>query len=657
MSEHDERPNTSKPRGATLESPAQPSTPSSTKIEPPKSAMHPSRAHPTMAPPSTGLRLGFTDIKAPRRDNELPSGLNQATPTKGGGALPATPFTFSVSRTGADPGLSSRAKKMLDELRGDAAQIKADLAAQRDREREELGARKIAVPKGKSGRFSAAHEAAFEKMDSIENHPSAFRAKLTPVAGVKRSSSRANLDELPSSVTRRSAIKRSPSKAKLDEVESPRSPRFRKPAVPSSVKSRAAAIEAESNPPTPAKRFKQRMEDDASSSRPASRDASSIPRPKSSGTDGTSLTHSKSTMSLASPTKSSLLRAGAKGPTITAVTPSKTEAPSLKKSATTANLRADATPSRRIFSPGRLDRVKSILKRRPDEKPGSALPLPSAAVSKTPAPPRTDKALPALPTCATTPRRKPVKTLDATPSGRQAVKMQNSPSPAPTSFFRSLSRSVRGPGADGRQPSLGSVMAGSSKKAEGGEVVYPDLSVFSGLPPAKEKSTSMPPPSEPGTFTFRSDHTINFNGTPAAGFGASPGQSSVRHVRSSVLPMPGSFPSAPSGVGNKENRSPAPKLPGISHGMRSKKRHRPATDEEDAEREEAERAAKKRKGEHVPEGDALLAPRLVGKGGCKLDSPKKSMVPRGGVQAKRSPKKPVLSMSRLNMLARPKNRD
>lgn len=630
-----------------------------------------------MAPPSTGLRLGFTDIRPAKKDNELPSGLNQVTPTKGS-ALPATPFTFSVSRASADPGLSARAKKMLDELRGDAAQIKADLAAQREREGHdtEMSGRKFAKPKGKSSRFSAAHEAAFEKMDSIANHPSAFRAKLTPVAGIKRSSSRANLDELPSSVTRRSAVKRSPSKAKLDEGNTPQSTRFKKPALPSSVRHRTAAIEAaESNPPTPAKRFKQRLEDDASTSRPGSSDGSSIPRPKSSGNNGPTLTHSKSTMSLASPAKASLSKAATRGPTITAVpTPSKSEAPSLKKSATIANLRGETTPSRRIFSPGRLDRVKSILKKRTNdpEKPGSALPLPSAPVSKTPGPARVDKALPPLP--LTTPRRKLVKNVDTTPNGRQAMKMQNSPSPMPTSLFRSLSKSVRGSNAGARQPNLGSVMAGSSKKPvegqQSGEVVYPDLSVFSGLSPANNgKSTSMPPPSVPGTFTFRSDHTINFSKMSPAGFGASPGQASVRHVRSSMLPMPGSFPSGgsnPSSVdtrsGNKENRSPAPKLPGISHGMRSKKRHRPTTDEEDAEHEAAQRAAKKRKNEHVPEGDALLAPRLMGKAGerkgaCKLDSPKKTMVPRGGVQAQRTPKKPMLSMSRLNMLARPKNRD
>ena len=665
--------------------------------------MHPSKAQSTMAPPSEGLRLGFTDIRpVAKRDGTIPSGVGQQTPTKSGG-LPSTPFTFSIGRPSADPNLSSRAKQMMAELRGEADRIKAELAAQREKQGDtDVNGRLIAKPKGKNGRFSAAHDAAFERMDSIENHPSAFRAKLTPVAGVKRSSSRADLDELPPSVTKRSVMKRSPSKARLDD-DSHRSPWLRKALTASSVKARAAAIdtnESSAPAPTPAKRVKQRLEDDASSSRLISRDGSSIPFPKSSGNDsGATLTHSKSTMSLISPTKSSLSRTASKGPSTTASS-SKSELPTLKKSATTADLKGTMTPGRRILTPSRFERVKSILKTRRDdaEKPGSALPLPAAPVSKTPAPPRVNKALPSLPTCATTPRRKLVKNLDSTPTESEALKMQNSPSPVkkqtsptrgPTSLFKSLSRSVRGRDAEHNCPNMDSVFGSSTKKSaetKKDEVVYPDLSVFSGHSAPKEKSSSVPPPSGPGTFTFRSDHTINFSGASPTGFGASPGQSSIRQVRNSMLPappsIPGSFPDQPASdinansnsantdtrSSNKENRSPALKLLGISHGMQSKKRHRPSTDEEDAKKEAEERAVKKRKNEHVPEGDALMAPRLMGKGtpadkkgraGMKLDLPaKKTMVPRAGVQAaSRTPgRKPVLSMSRLNMLATPKKR-
>ena len=629
-----------------------------------------------MAPPSSDLRLGFTDIRpSEKKGNQLPSGVTQVTPSK---APPSSPFTFTFTRQGtaADLGLSTRAQEMMNELRDEAARIKAELAAQREREQEEEtqrnGGRRIAKPKGKSGRFSAAHMAEFKKMDSIENHPSAFRAlrnQLTPVAGIKRSSSRANLDELASPITLRSGIKRSQSKARLDE---PETPRHRKtPAAGSPIKSR---IPVDSNPPTPAKRFKQRLEDDASSSRPVSRDTSSIPRPKSSSVDAVpgSLVRSQSTMNLASSTKSSLARAAAKGPTVSLVkSPSKPELSSPKKLATAGNPTAGvATPTRRILSPGRFEKVKSILRGQKgdnEKKPGSALPLP-AGVSKTPHPPRVDKALPPIPVCATTPRRKLSKRLNATPLLKEAITAQkNSPTPMSPGIFKFRAKASQSSRAEEPQyPSVDSVMAGTGNNT--GDVAYPDLSVFSGMSPSnrEEKSGSMPPPSVPGTFTFRSDHTISFKSVSPTGFGGSAGQSSIRHVRASILPIPGSFPNSVMDAGkanvasgsNKENKSPMKILPGISHGMRNKKRHRPSSDEEDAEREEAERAAKKRKNEHVPEGDVLFAPRLVGKTPTSI---KKAQISRVGSQplTRDSPvkRKPGISLSRLKMLSQPKSRN
>ncbi|PKS10227.1 hypothetical protein jhhlp_001977 [Lomentospora prolificans] len=663
------------PRPAIVEVPSTPS--SSSPIKPPMSEMHPSKVHTTMAAPSSGLRLGFTDIKpSEKKGSNQPSGLTQVTPSKGP-ALPSSPFTFTFTRQGtaADLGLSSRAQEMMNELREEAAKIKAELAAQREREEQEdemNGGRRIAKPKGKSGRFSAAHMAEFKKMDSIENHPSAFRAlrnQLTPVAGIKRSSSRANLDEAVSPITQRSGIKRTQSKARLNE---PDTPRHRKPVTASSpIKSR---IPVDNNPPTPAKRFKQRLEDDASSSRPVSRDGSSIPRPKSSGVDaaGGNLVRSQSTMSLVSPSKTALARSAIKGPTITLVkSPSKPELSSLKRSTTTnALLPGSATPTRRILSPGRFEKVKSILRghKGQREKAGSALPLPANA-SKTPNPPRVDKALPPVPVCATSPRRKLSKRLGASPTGKEMVKLQNSPSPLPSSnIFKFRAKSSQSSRAEQpRFASVDAVMAGAGKTD--GEVLYPDLSKFGSVSPppvnSDGKAGSMPPPSVPATFTFRSDHTISFKSASPTGFGGCAGQSSVRHVRPSILPIPGSFPnsimdatkSPTAGGPNKENKSPVKLLPGISHGMNNKKRHRVSSDEEDAEREAAERAAKRKKNEHVPEGDALLAPRLVGKTPTGF---KKAQVSGLGSQplARDLPvkRKPGLSLSRLKMLSQPKNR-
>jgi len=101
------------------------------------------------------------------------------------------------------------------------------------------------------------------------------------------------------------------------------------------------------------------------------------------------------------------------------------------------------------------------------------------------------------------------------------------------------------------------------------------------------------------------------------------------------LAMPGSFPD-----NNKENVSD---LPSVPHGMSNKKRHRVDLDDE-KDPEEASRSPKKQKA-NTAEGEMLVAPRLMAKmktPNSKLASPAKG--------------KGILSMSRLNMLARPKVR-
>jgi hypothetical protein len=96
--------------------------------------------------------------------------------------------------------------------------------------------------------------------------------------------------------------------------------------------------------------------------------------------------------------------------------------------------------------------------------------------------------------------------------------------------------------------------------------------------------------------------------------------------------MPGSFP-----VGNKENIAP---LPSVPHRVSNKKRHRVDSDDE---MEEEDHSPKKRKAE-AAEGQMLMAPRIE----AEKISPK-SRTPSPA-------KKGGLSLSRLNMLARPKMR-
>jgi hypothetical protein len=656
------RPTTERKAEVASYSPKQvPSTPAaSSAVRPPFAEMHPAHAHQTMAPPSSGLRLGFTDIRPFDSNPDQPPG----TPTK----LPSSPFNFRSLPTN-EAGLSSRAQQVKDEIREDAARIKANLQAARDKELAEmvaLNGRRIAKAKGKSGRFSAAHMVEFKKMDSIAGHASAFRAvpgKFTPVTtGLKRSSSKANLDDV-SSVTVRSGLKRSPSKAKLDEPEM-RHPKAQA-AIGSPTKGKA---QPEDDPPSPAKRFKKHLNDDAASSRPVSRDDSSIPRPKSRGNDVAPVTipRSHTTSSLwMSPTKASAAKAAAakaaaEKPTISLMkSPSrpdpaseaKASAGNLKKSATSNNINAGgAVPGRRILSP-RFERMKSLLRGHKSvfQAANAAPTIPT--MSLTPAPARAEKPLPPIP--ATTPRRKLVKRVNFSPDLQAALKSQNSPSAVKSGIPKS--KSLRSMVAEVQYPTLDTVMAGD----ESGTVSYPDLSQLLAKSPDKEHGSqgkSFLPPSVPSTFTFRTDHTICFGSSSPSGFGGSPGQSSVRQVRPSMLPMPGSFPASfmdsQKVKENKENKAPLMILPGIGHGLENKKRHRPSTDEEDAEMEAAARAAKKRKNEHVPEGDALLAPRLIASASAK----KKVQIPRPVGGSSPSKKRPVLSLSRLNMLARPRHR-
>ncbi|KAJ0163327.1 hypothetical protein CTA2_3172 [Colletotrichum tanaceti] len=677
-----------------------PTTPSSSSnLKAPLSEMHPSKVHPTVAPPSATW-LGFRDMK-PSDKNADP----QATPSKTTG-VPESPFTFRVAQPASDTGLSSDAQQMMNELREEAARIKTEL---------------LAKPRGKSGRFSGAHMAEFKKMDSIEGHPSSFRAqpgRVTPLkSSLKRSQSKANLDDTPaqpksglkrspskpdlddtpthpkSSLKRlpskvnlentpsqpKPSLKRSPSKTNLDDtpthpksiLKQPSKLNLGIPGTPSQQKSSLKRSPSKANlddtdssdskkasfgsrprarlfaliePPSSVKRVRQRFEDDASTARPVSRDGSSLPRPKSSGTDAPAgLRSQPSLASLTSPASSSLARAaGSKMPLPGTLTksaskpdlgslvkspskpeigslrksPSKPELGGLTKSATTNNLAAfekTAELKRRVVSPGRFERVKSILRggKGALDKTKSAIPKPASGVSQTPAPQVTEKAPQAVP--FTTPRRKLFKRVDFTPdTDRTAIAAPNTVAHRAFASLNPLHKQE-----EVQYPSLDAMLGNVTHRKED-DGLYPDLSVGSPSEKVSGKVISNAtegnnelPPTIPGTFTFRSDHTIRFSSASPTSFGSSAGQASVRHVRTS-LDMPGNFPTGNEFGSNKENRSPMQLLAGKPHGMPNKKRARAREEEGDLEENTAERAGKRRKAEPVPEGDALLAPRLTG---------------------------------------------
>ncbi|KAF2966326.1 hypothetical protein GQX73_g7272 [Xylaria multiplex] len=638
-----------------------PATPSS--AAPPKlamSEMHPSKVHQTMAPPSSGLRHGFTDIDY----NKTPMHNLIQTPSKT--PAPSSDFTFRYVRHGSEQGLGPEARRLMESLRDEAAKIKVQLTAERDRERaqeeESAEGRKIAAAKGKSSRFSAAHLAEFKKMDSIEGHASSFRAapgRFTPV--------KANTPAIPITPLK-PGIKRSQSKANLDEPDSARPKTLPRPLARSPDKNREA-------PDHPSKRIRQRIEDDASTLRPVSRDGTSIPRPKSSGNDSlrTGIPRSHTLGSFPTPSRSALVRNASisrmRTPTISLVqspsqpdlqrsnsfsakvgksilkSPSKKGFGGLKMWGTTNNLGAESTKvPTQVETPGRFGRIKSILKRQASgtkTKDKSAIPQPSSFAPKTPGRfDLTDKMFPTVP--LTTPGCKRDRHVDFTPNTKPAAIAQESPSPVKPSI--PLSKKLSALPAP-------KFVAGGKAGPKTGEVTYPDLSAY-GVDGDKPEPAHEP---APGTFTFRSDHTICFDNSPSRGFGSAAGQASLRHVRKSAASstrMPGSFPQTSGASPNKENKDPV-RRNSIPHGMTNKKRHRASSDEdEDVDDEGAKRGTKKlRKNPSAAEGPALVAPRLLSKA-----SPTKRAM--SSTPQSPSPKKKTggLSLSRLQMLSQPKIR-
>ncbi|KAI0481894.1 hypothetical protein F4859DRAFT_476360 [Xylaria cf. heliscus] len=637
------------------------------------SEMHPSKVHQTMGPPSSGLRNGFTDIDYTKTPMQT---LIQNTPSKT--PVPSSDFTFRSTRPANDRELGPEARKLMDSLRDEAAAIKVQLAAERARERADerksSEGRKIAAAKGKSGRFSVAHMAEFKKMDSIEGHASSFRAapgRFTPV----KATAAAAAPVMPITPLK-PGIKRSQSKANLDEPDS---------AHPKTVPPRLLSRSIEKIlPPHGAKRVRQHKEDDASTRRPISRDGTSIPRPKSSGNDSLSsgIPRSQTLGNLMTPTKSSLARTNSlKSPTISLVrspsqpdlqkinsfsakvgtalarSPSKPDLEPLARSPSKKHFglkwgssnnsvsESSSIPSR-IETPGRFGRIKSILKRQPSgTKPKSGIPQLSASATKTPIRPNvTESMFPSVP--LTTPGQKHNRHVDFTPETKKAAMAQNSPSPVKTSIPRSTTLSKL------PAPKFTAGGAGvANQKSATGEVTYPDLSAYQ----VDRDEPEDLPESVPGTFTFRSDHTIQVENSPSKGFGSAAGQASLRQVRKSTVPstqMPGSFPHISEVSPNKENDAPFTHN-GIPHGMSNKKRHRASSDEDDDDDEGSKRGVKKlRKNPPVAEGHALVAPRLIG----QTSPSKKPLGSTPQTPSTQKKKKTGLSLSRLQMLAQPKIR-
>ncbi|KAG6002865.1 hypothetical protein E4U21_002717 [Claviceps maximensis] len=674
---------------AMLSTIPEPSTPVSSALKPPSSEMHPSRFHSSTGAPSSALRLGFTDIP---KDGRARNGQD-GTPSKIKG-IPNCDFTFRVPREdlrkGADMELSTDAHHMLHEIRDQAAKIKAELVAKREAEGGSvIGERLFARPKGKVGRFSAAHMAEFKKMDSIEGHASAWRAqdgRFTPVKALKRTSSKANLDATPTS-QRTDRTLRSAAKTDQEDCSNVRlGPSLKRKSSAADLDGdgdRQAAFKRHNSNPTPGKfstasraqpstsavkRVKQRRDDDATTTRPQSL----IPSPSKPSSVFSRLATPKKT-----PVAPSLAytRSSIKPTLSLAQSHSKTILKSPMRYAPASSLNSTVSKGaelkRRIISPRSFSKVKAILQGPKNTSEDGISAIPAPEVSHTPDARRVNKEMPSIP--FTTPRRKLTKHVTFTPNVVTAVNPHNSPSPQRASNIK-LRPALRT--IETRYAALDDVLAQLNNTSCS---LYPDLSplkhlIDEGASPSRRVAPASP--RRPDTFTFRSDRTMEFSNPFSSEFGASPGQISVRHVSSpaGLNNIPGSFPApaSPSSDPNKENNDPMSikMLSGTAHGMQNKKRHRATSDEDDFE---SSRAAKKQKNDSVPEGQELLAPRLVKSGvdsATKTKTNYPTRTPRKTVNnrtpgrnavrtpATTSPTKKTggLSISRLNMLARPKNR-
>ncbi|KAL6696121.1 hypothetical protein J3F84DRAFT_373080 [Trichoderma pleuroticola] len=687
-----------------------PATPASHALKPPSTEMHPSKFHPTTAEPSSALRLGFADIEdTRRRDSSHGAGL-QSTPSKVGG-VPSSAFTLRVpaGTTAGHLGLGAEALRVLEGLKEKAAEYKADLIANRENDPSsastDANGRTIAKPRGKSGRFSAAHMAEFKKMDSIEGHASAWRAqdgRFVPVVktGIKRSLSKANLDTPQKNTKQTERVLPATEPRKRTSVMESLGRFSAKRLGTKAPVSEDQASAKDEQPSLSAKRVKKSAEDDASTTRPVSRDMTSIPRPVSSvKKPATSRITRPSLSRLMSPTKSSIGRFTSPGkseaapaavtslpqpsfkPQGEAKEPKESKGPkelvrpkepmTLKelKESMESKVPKDTKISEESEEPEEAENVTDSAMKRSVMKSvfgssifsprrRSAIPQPVVTTAQTPPASSRFSNLNITRLAATQPTKKSVKHVTFTPEVTRTIFDPDSPSPHKSNTIKKALERTE-------------VEKALEEAKSSGDIAYPDLSSYKHLlDSSTEEVVKSPSPSVPGRFTFRSDHTIKFGNPSPSGFGASPGQSSVRHVRNSIKAtsdMPGSFPDpvSPSSHPNKENTAPSPAkvLPGVPHGMANKKRHRANSTEGEADKEAADRAGKKAKSSHVPEGQALLAPRLLGKSPSISASAKKAAgktpvrpIIRAVSSSSPSKKRPTLSMSRLNMLARPKNR-
>ena len=581
----------------------------SSRLYPTIEEMHPSKLHQStikLSPSCQGLGSIASRMSASPSKSTIIA-VTQQTPSKLRDSLPghmtSPTFDFSFERPETD--LSSETQKIMDSVREEAARIKAQMLEERskqecvDGEIDQLygvGGRKINKPKGKSGRYSDIHKQEFKRMESIASHASLWKNKLK---------------------TNTSSLKRSPSKAGLDQPEKPlgRTKSFRSIAGLDESRERLENT-------APGKRAKKRYVDDASATRPVSREANSD-LDSTKTTPAKAQPHSGLPSAITTPTKASLARSASVKSMKTSMIPS------LSRSASTKTLKSPAMPktegSNKYFSSlSRFGNMKSILHRSQPKLPvdptkvtaEGRLSLPQGKFEL-------EKDLPSLPgTPSIGLQRSPTfKRVALTPSMKSCGNLGvDSPSPSkiPTLYT---------------QPEV-SALPPVTKET----VSYPTLADS----PNVIIRTKIPRASTPGDFTFRAEKTISFSPIKNTTV-TSPG-STIRHVRPSGVPT--KVPSFDS-------------IAAIPHGLPNKKRSRPDSDTEAEDNNENKdpmditedvddnnqgRAKRQRMSVSPEKAQIAESPLKRCIGGS-------SKIPKSAGKGRKG-----LSLARLNMLARPKER-
>ncbi|CAL5867404.1 uncharacterized protein PFLUO_LOCUS1623 [Penicillium psychrofluorescens] len=326
------------PKSSARKQPVETKTPTSARFpRPPLEEMHPSKAQQsTSKQADSGLVLGFNPVKKDANGNVVKDSVADNTPTKPKASPAASQFGtpgYEFKFSCQEAQLSDEAKRLMDSVREDVARIKSQMVQDKskqdqDAEKQLHGDRKIAMPKGKAGRFSDVHMAEFKRMDSIAGHPSSFRATPGRFQPVTQS------------------LKRTKSKAQLDEPDSQNS----SPSRPT-VKPTAA--------PTPvvtAKRIKHNTSDDATTVRTTSEKTEAPPKP------APPRIRPVVRSSLLTPTRASIARSASLKASKTSLIPSLQRSPSTKNVSTPRTPRTEFNPRLKSNLPS-LGNLKSILRR------------------------------------------------------------------------------------------------------------------------------------------------------------------------------------------------------------------------------------------------------------------------------------------------------